>query len=430
MLKRKIANQLLEWKKRSDKVCLMVKGARQAGKTFIIDKFAKENYKNYIYINFEQNPSLKDIFSGDLDIETLIKQITINIKGIHLIPNETLIFLDEIQSCPQARTALKFFAIDKRFDIIASGSLLGINYKEVSSYPTGYEEVLNMSSLDFEEFLWANGVSGESISSLFEYFDNGQVVPEAIHSKMFSLLKEYIVVGGMPAVVDDFVNNHDFNSVLSKQRAIISNYENDIAKYAPFAEKSKARSCFLSIPRQLAKEYKKFQFSIVEKQGAARKYEGSLLWLYDAGIINYCNNVSVIEFPFEGNVREGFFKIYMQDIGLLTAMLEDGSAKDIINGNLGIYKGAIYENLIADIFTKQGKRLYYYGENNRLEIDFLIRYKDKPAAVEVKSGKNKSRSLAAILENSPTIQAIKLSSNNVGETDKIKTFPLYMAMFL
>jgi predicted AAA+ superfamily ATPase len=431
VLKRKIVGSLLEWRNRKDKkMCLIVKGARQVGKTFIIDKFARENYKSYIYINFEEKPSLKEIFAGDLDIDTLRKQITAFINGAALIPYKTLLFLDEIQSCPAARTALKFFASDGRYDVIASGSLLGLNYKEVPSYPTGYEETVEMYSLDFEEFLWARGVGAEAVASVKEYFDTGKQIPEALHKKMTDYLKEYIVVGGMPAIVNDFIKNGDFNSVARLQRAILDNYQNDIAKYAPYAEKTKARACFLSVPRQLAKEHKKFQYALVEKNGTGRKYEGSLMWLLDAGIISYCHNLTMAEAPLAGNVKEGCFKIYMRDIGLLTAMLEDGAQRDIITGNLGIYKGAIYENLTADIFAKSGKKLYYFEETSKFEVDFIIRHNDTLAAVEVKATRGSANSLNKVLAANPNLRGIKLTAGNIGELNGIKTYPLYTAMFL
>ena len=232
MLERKIYKSLLEWKNNPDKMCLVVKGARQVGKTYIIEKFARENYKNYIYMNFDENPGYKAIFDGDLNVENLIKQISLRVPKAEIVPNKTLIFLDEIQNCPNARTALKFLAIDKRFDVIASGSLLGINYREVESFPVGYTEQIEMYSLDFEEFLWANGIREQSILDVKQYFDNKEVVPTAIHERMMGLFKEYIVVGGMPRVVDNFVKNHNFANVLKLQRGIINDYEDDIAKYA------------------------------------------------------------------------------------------------------------------------------------------------------------------------------------------------------
>ena len=431
MLKRKIANDLILWKKREDKLCLLVKGARQVGKTFIIDEFARENYKHYTRINFDENPAYKAIFDGDLDIETLIKQISLRVPNSELIPNETLIFLDEIQNCPRARTALKFLAIDKRFDIIASGSMLGIHYKDVPSYPVGYVDTIEMYSLDFEEFLWANGVSPQSINDIKQYFITKEKVPTAMHERMMQLFKEYIVVGGMPRVVNEFVTTHNFANVFKIQKSIISDYTDDIAKYAEGSEKAKARACFLSIPKHLSKDYKKFQYSLVESKGTARKYGGSLMWLFDAGIINFCYNLALPELPLEGNAKSDVFKVYMRDTGLLMAMLEEGSQEDIIDGKLGIYKGAIYENIIADIFSKAGKKLYYFEKDSKIEIDFFIRLNKQATAIEVKSAENtKAKSMNSIIKNYGVKHGIKLSAKNLGGTETIDSYPLYMAMFL
>lgn len=431
MLKRKIANDLIEWKKREDKLCLLVKGARQVGKTFIIDEFAHANYKYYTRINFDENPAYKAIFDGDLDVETLIKQISLRVSNAELIPNETLIFLDEIQNCPRARTALKFLAIDKRFDVIASGSMLGIHYKDIPSYPVGYVDTIEMYSLDFEEFLWANGVLPHSISDIKQFYMKKEKVPPAMHERMMQLFKEYIVVGGMPRVVNEFVTTHNFANVLRIQKSIIGDYTDDIAKYAEGNKKAKARMCFLSIPKHLSKDYKKFQYSLVESSGTARKFGGSLMWLYDAGIINFCYNLALPELPLEGNAKSDVFKVYMRDTGLLMAMLEDGSQEDIIDGNLGIYKGAIYENIVADIFGKAGKKLYYFEQNSKIEIDFMIRFNKQAVAVEVKSAENtKAKSLTSIIENYGVKHGIKLSAKNVGSTEVLDSYPLYMAMFL
>ena len=409
----------------------MVKGARQVGKTYIIDKFARENYKYYTYLNFDENPAYKAIFDGDLDVETLIKQISLRVPGAQLEPHETILFLDEIQNCPRARTALKFLAIDGRFDVVASGSMLGIHYKDVPSYPVGYVDYLDMYSMDFEEFLWANGVKEASVGDIREYYEKREPVPDAMHDKMMELFREYIVVGGMPRVVLEFVNTHNFAKVLKLQKAILSDYADDIAKYAEGAEKTKARACFLSIPKHLAKDYKKFRYSLVEPKATYRKYGGSLMWLYDAGIINFCYNLSEPALPLEGNARSDIFKVYMRDTGLLVAMLDEGSAEDIIDGNLGIYKGAIYENIVADIFAKSGKKLYYYEKDSKLEIDFFIRYQKTATAVEVKSAeKATSKSMTSIIQNHGVKHGIKLSAKNVSGNDTVESLPLYMAMFL
>lgn len=431
MLKRKIYQSLIEWKKQTEKMCLVVKGARQVGKTFIIDKFARENYENYVYINFDENPGYKVIFDGDLDVNNLIKQISLRVPNVSLVPHKTIIFLDEIQNCPNARTALKFLALDKRFDVIASGSLLGINYKEVESFPVGYTEQLEMYSLDFEEFLWANGIEEQSILDVKEFFDKKEVVPQAMHERMMELFKEYIVVGGMPRVVNDFVKNHNFANVLKIQKAIISDYEDDIAKYADGSEKAKARACFLSIPKHLSKDYKKFRYSLVMPSGSSRKYAGSLMWLYDAGIINFCHNLEIPQLPLEGNSKSDTFKVYMRDTGLLVAMLDEGTQEDIIDGNLGIYKGAIYENIIGDILAKKGKKLYYFEYNSTLEVDFFIRYERVITAIEVKSsGNSKSKSLETLKEKYGVKKGIKLAPSNYGKKGEIDIFPIYMAMFL
>lgn len=431
MLKRKIYQSLIEWKKQTEKMCLVVKGARQVGKTFIIDKFARENYENYVYINFDENPGYKVIFDGDLDVNNLIKQISLRVPNVSLVPHKTIIFLDEIQNCPNARTALKFLALDKRFDVIASGSLLGINYKEVESFPVGYTEQLEMYSLDFEEFLWANGIEEQSILDVKEFFDKKEVVPQAMHERMMELFKEYIVVGGMPRVVNDFVKNHNFANVLKFQKAIISDYEDDIAKYADGSEKAKARACFLSIPKHLSKDYKKFRYSLVMPSGSSRKYAGSLMWLYDAGIINFCHNLEIPQLPLEGNSKSDTFKVYMRDTGLLVAMLDEGTQEDIIDGNLGIYKGAIYENIIGDVLAKKGKKLYYFEYNSTLEVDFFIRYERVITAIEVKSsGNSKSKSLETLMEKYGVKKGIKLAPSNYGKKGEIDIFPIYMAMFL
>lgn len=431
MLKRKIYNDLLLWKNNPDRLCLLVKGARQVGKTFIIEKFADENYKHFVEINFIENEGYKAIFDGDLNVETLIKQISLRVPNADLVPGETLIFLDEIQDCPRARTALKFLAADRRFDVVASGSMLGIKYKDVPSYPVGYTDMLEMHSLDFEEFLWANGVKPGSIDDISNCFENHEPVPAAMHDRMMELFKEYIVVGGMPRVVQVFVTSHNFANVLRIQKGIIEDYKEDIAKYAEGAEKTKARACFESIPKHLSKDYKKFRYSIVEKGGTARKYGGSLEWLLDANVINFCYNLSAPELPFEGHAQSDTFKVYMRDTGLLMAMLDDGSQTDIIDGNLGIYKGAIYENIIADIFTKSGKKLYYFEKNNYLEIDFFIRRYNTATAIEVKSADNtKSKSMNAVINKEGVKRGIKLSSRNVGTDNMVESFPLYMAMFL
>ena len=432
MLERKIYQDLLKWKEKKNKKSLIIKGARQVGKTFVIDKFCRENYKNYVSINFFENDEYATIFESGLDVDNIIKRLTITLPNVNLVPYETVIFLDEIQDCPRAITALKFLTMDKRFDVIASGSLLGINYKdEIPSYPVGYVEHLEMYSLDFEEFCWANGMSKDAIRYLKEYFDDLKTIPDSIHNKMMELFKEYIIVGGMPEAVSEFTSSHNYTNVLKIQKDIIEDYKMDIGAVAKKVEKAKIRDCFLSIPKHLSKDYKKFRYNLVSDNGKKEKYQGSIQWLNDANLINICYNLSHPELPFEGNSMSDVFKVYLSDTGLLMAMFESGSAKEILNGNLGIYKGAIYENVIADLFAKKGKKLYYFEHNSTIEIDFFIRFNDKITAVEVKSADNtKSKSLKSIIDNWGVEQGIKLSSKNIGVSDKIISIPLYMIMFL
>ena len=431
MLKRKIMSELCRWKAQERKKCLIIKGARQVGKTFIIETFAKEQYENCIRINFIENPAYASIFEDALDAESILSKISLRVRNASIVPGKTLLFLDEIQECPNARVALKFLSYNEKVDVIVSGSLLGIHYKEVSSFPVGYTNQLVLCSLDFEEFLWANGIGEGSIAQLRGYYERHEAVPAAMHERMLELFREYIVVGGMPNVVDTFIQNRDFQEVLRLQRAILNDYTDDIAKYAKDSEKAKARACFLSIPRHLAKDYKKFQYSLVESRGTSTKFAGSLMWLYDAGIISFCYNLERPELPFEGSVREDCFKVYMRDTGLLLAMLEDGAQEDIMDGNLGIYKGAIYENIIADIFTKSGRKLYYFEHKSQLEIDFFIRYQRQLTAVEVKSADNtKAKSMTSIIDNWHVPHGIKLSTKNVGAAGQVESLPLYMAMFL
>lgn len=433
MFKRKIDAVLDAWKNDKDKLPLVIKGPRQIGKTTSILAFGKRNYEHVVYINFDESHELNFIFDGNLDVDTIIINMTAAIPGVELVPNESLIILDEIQSCPNARTALKFFAIDGRFDVIASGSLLGINYKEIRSYPVGYEMVEEMHSFDFEEFLWALGYDDNIKNILKNFFDKEMKVPEAIHKKMMENFKNYIIVGGMPKVVDIFVNTKDLTKVYQMQKAIVQSYENDIAKYAEMKDKTKARACFLSIPKQLSKENKKFQYSKVAHGARAREYEGSLMWLYDAGIVNYCHNLSCLQLPLEGNAIDQVFKIYMRDTGLFMSMLEPGSQADILKGNLGIYKGAIYENIIADILTKMGRKLYYYKKgDDTTELDFVIRYQGACVPIEVKStnGNAKAMKHAISAKENDVTYGIKLIDGNIGRSQNILTIPLYMAFLL
>lgn len=435
MLKRKIDEQLRMWKESPDRNPLVIKGCRQCGKTYSVLHFARENYENVVYINFFENPDLKSIFSGRLDIDYLTILITSLIPRVRMEAGKTCIVLDEIQECPNARTALKFFKMDGRYDVVCTGSLLGVsNYREDAiSIPVGYETMLEMTPLDFEEFLWANGINGEIRALLEQSLHSIIPVPDAIHSRMRQLLLQYVVVGGMPAVVNEFVSSHNMENVISMQRDIIRSYRDDMVKYAEKIDKSKIRECFDSIPAQLSKEYKKFQYSVIKKGSTAAKFEGSIKWIENAGIIRRCYNLSITELPLSENAKKDEFKTYIADIGLLISMLDEGTQADILKGSLMGYKGAIFENLLADIFGKAGRKLYYFRKDTGLEIDFIIRYRGECTLVECKatSGNTKSaRTVLAHPEKYHVESLLKFGDYNVGKAGGITTLPLYMAFLI
>ncbi|MCD8132279.1 MAG: ATP-binding protein [Clostridiales bacterium] len=398
--------------------------------------FAKRNYKNTVYLNFFENPDYASVFQGSLEIDYIVMMLTALLGNEAVFEeNNTVIILDEIQDCPEARTALKFFRQDGRYDVIGTGSLLGVQGygKEPKSIPAGSETVIDMYPLDFEEFLWANGITENLIEILKKSLVNKNPVPEALHNRMRQLILQYTVVGGMPDVVQTFVDTKKMDQVLRTQRDIVRSYVDDMVKYAEKKDKSRIRECFLSIPKQLSRENKKFQYSVMKKGATASKYVGSLQWIEDAGIICRCHNLNITELPLEGNAIENTFKVYMRDCGLFVSMLEDGTQYDILQGNLYTYKGAVFENLLADIFSKMGRKLYYYHKDSGLEIDFVIRYKGECVPVEVKSKTGNAKSIKTILrhpEKYHVYQAMKLGDYNVGGEEQLLTLPLYMAFLL
>ena len=443
MLKRKIENQLIEWKNQTNHKPIVIKGIRQCGKTFIVKKFAEAHYKHVVYLNFAQKPELSIPFEGSLEVDDIIMGITAMVKGAIFEPGKTCLILDEIQDCPQARTALKFFKLDNRFDVICTGSLLGIKgygikhpngeHEMPRSIPVGYETILTMYPLDFEEFLWANGIAEPIIDKLKECLLNETPVPLAIHTRLKDLLLQYTIVGGLPEVVNTFLSTHNLSLVKALQNDIVDGYKDDMVKYADSADKPHIRQCFESIPSQLEKENKKFQYSLVKKGATASKYAGSLQWTEDAGITRRCYNLSITELPLDGNAINDIFKIYVSDTGLFVSLLEDGTQSDILQGNLFGYKGAIFENLMADIFGKMGRKLYYYHKDSGLEVDFVMRYKGKCTLVEVKATSGNAKSTKTILahpEKYHVDSAIKLGDYNIGRNGQVLTLPLYMAFLL
>lgn len=436
MLKRKIEQRLADWKNSENHKPLIIKGCRQCGKTFSVLDFAKKNYKNVVYLNFFQNPDYASVFSGSLEVDNIVMLLSALLGSEAVFESgQTVIVLDEIQECPEARTALKFFRMDGRYDVIGTGSLLGVKGygKEPKSIPVGSETVIDMYPLDFEEFLWANGITAPVIGMLEQCLEKETPVPEALHNRMKQLLLQYVVVGGMPDAVQTFVDTKQMDEVLRIQRDIVRSYEDDMVKYAERKDKSRIKECFQSIPKQLSKENKKFQYSVVKKGSTASQYLGSLQWIEDAGIIARCYNLSITELPLDGNAQEDVFKVYMRDCGLFVSMLEDGTQYDILQGNLYGYKGAIFENLIADIFGKMGRKLYYFHKDSGLEVDFVIRYQGQCTLVEVKAVTGNTKSTKTILrhpEKYHVNRAIKLGDYNVGRTEQLLTLPLYMAFLL
>ena len=437
MLRRKIEKTLLDWKNTPNHKPLILKGCRQCGKTFSVLNFAKKNYEHVVYLNFFVNPQYASVFSGSLEVDHITMLLSALMgKDAIFEAGKTILILDEIQDCPDARTALKFFKLDGRYDVIGTGSLLGVKgygEKEPKSIPVGYETVIDMTPLDFDEFLWANGISEQIITLLHTHLQDQTPVPDALHARMRELLLQYTVVGGMPDVVQTFVDTKRMDEVLQLQRDIVRSYEDDMVKYADKKDKAVIKECFQSIPKQLSKENKKFQYSVVKKGATASKFAGSLQWIEDAGIIARCYNLFITELPLDGNADQDTFKVYMRDTGLFVSMLEDGTQFDILQGNLLGYKGAIFEGLIADIFSKMGRKLYYFHKDSGLEVDFVIRYKGACALVEVKANTGNVKSTKTILrhpEKYHVTQAIKLGDYNIGMSEQILTLPLYMAFLL
>lgn len=434
MLKRKIDAYLKEWKNRNHNP-LIVKGARQIGKTTSILEFAKNNYKSIIYINFYEKPKYKQIFTDGFAVDDIIKNISALEPNFEYIPYNTLIFFDEIQEYIDAATSLKFFAIDKRYDIICSGSSLGIKYKNISSVAVGYKEDYEMSSLDFEEFLWAKGYKDKFISSLEENILNLSPYSKLIMDQMNKLFMEYILTGGMPKIVNHFIQNNNFGGILNMQKQILIDYDDDISKYAEGLETSRIRNMFHHIAPQLGKENHKFQITKLGHGARSYQYKGCEEWLKDAGVINTCYCINKLDLPLKGNENPDNYRIYFSDTSLLLASLDDESQEDLrLNKNLGVYKGALFENFTAEALRKQKYELYYYrSENSRTELDFLIRIKDNIVPIEVKANKGIARSLQTIIQdkNIPLIQyGIKYSNNNIGAENNIITLPFFTLFLL
>lgn len=445
MLRRKVENYLAQWKADPDKKPLVIKGIRQCGKTYIVKEFARANYENVVYINFILESDVITAFTGNKDVDTIILNISALKPDSRFVPGNTCLILDEIQDCPDARTSLKSFKEDGRFDVIATGSLLGVKgygekkkkkedpRKGKNSVPVGYETLITMYPLDFEEFLWANGVNEKVINAVRDSFENERKVPDGMHKALMNLLYRYVVVGGLPDSVNTFLETKNIALVYKTQTTLLEEYKEDMVKYADDADKSRIRECFESIPKQLAKENKKFQYSKIKKGGRAAYYLGSLQWLEDAGIIRRCYNTTITELPLEGNAIADCFKVYVTDIGMLMAMLDFGTQANILQGDLRGFKGAIFESLMADVMSKKGKSLYYFQKDSGLELDFLMRINSKCTIVEVKARDGRTQSAKTVLahpEKYNVFSEIKFGDYNVGREGQILTLPWYMAFLI
>lgn len=432
MLKRKIESVFEIWRQKGKKPALLVMGARQVGKTTSIRRFAQQNYPYFLEINFEEKPLLKSIFEGNLDADSIYEKIAVAGLG-NLVPHQTLLFLDEIQSCPNARTAIKFLVEDGRCDIIESGSLLGINYGDVSSFPVGSERKVDMHSLDFEEFLWAMGISESILSKVRQNYLLKTPVDPFIHGRFMEYFQRYLIVGGMPAVITEYQQGKNLVGALENQKMIVGSYRDDIAKYAG-RNKANAMAIFDSIPNQLSEKNKKFVLADLEEGASHRKYGEPLYWLSDAGIALFCYNISQLVLPFELNQRRSIFKFFLSDTGLLSSMSLGNVQQAILNGDLNVNQGAITENGVAELLVKNGHSLHYYDVKGRQEIDFVIEKDRKVIPLEVKSGLDAHHhpSLTHLLGDvHVTIEsAIVLCRENISIEGKVIYLPLYMVMFL
>lgn len=440
MIKRKMYKYLINWKQRKDKSALIIKGARQVGKSYLVREFGRNEYESYIEINFLKNPLYKNIFKGDLSAEEIFKRLSAYIPNLKIIPFKTLLFLDEIQVCAEARTAVKFLVEDGSVDVISSGSLLGLSYledddknvTEPTSLPVGYEEQITMYSLDFEEFLWAKGYNDDAIAYLKDFYISNKEVPKELNDKYLELFREFMIVGGMPEVVQTFIDTNNFQEASKIQGKILADYQDDISKHAKGQEKIKVRQCYDSIPKQLAKEYKKFQYSVVEKGKTSKKYGGSIKWLCDSSLVNKCSNVNEAYIPLLAYEMDDQFKLYLNDTGLLLYLYGPETKLAILNNTLkSNAKGGIYENIISESLLKRGYKLYYYKtQNSSMEIEFVIEKNGEVIPIEVKAGNDSTPSLNSFINKYHPKVSYKFVNGNVGFLDGKKTLPHYMVMFI
>ena len=434
-LKRKTDQFLVEWKNTPGHKPLIIKGARQVGKTETILYFASVYYENVICINFALEKKYRVITDDGYTVEDVNKAISRIDPSKQFIEGKTLIFFDEIQDHPDIATTLKAYCIDGRYDVICSGSLLGIFYKKIESNSVGYKTDYIMRSMDFEEFLWAKGYDGILRNELLEAMYEGTPISAATQQALSELFLDYTILGGMPAVVCEYIGSGLFSSTLEIQKQLLADYEEDIVKYAEGLDQARILNVFRHIPVQLGKENKKFQISKVASGARFKDYRGAIEWLSNAGIINVCYCLNYPEFPLKGNYDETKYKIYMADTGLLVAMLEPEAQEDLrVRKNIRTYRGGLYENLIGDMLVKAGYPLYYYSkENSTLEEDFFVRSVDDLIPIKVKAESGNAKSLSTLIKSDsyPDIHyGIKITGGNIGNENNICTFPHYTVFLL
>ena len=435
LLKRKIDKYLTDWKNRSDRKPLIIKGARQIGKTRSVEWFAGQNYASVIEINFIEQKKYREIFNDGFEVDAILKNISLLNPELKFIPGNTIFFFDELQACPNCATSLKFFKLDGRFDVICSGSLMGISYNEIESNSVGYKEDCEMHSMDFEEFLWAKGYNDEFTADLLSHMLDVRPLSELQMDTLMSLFRDYVIIGGMPEVVSTYVRNKNFSGTLDIQRQLLKDYEEDITKYVEGLDKAKVKAVYNHISTFLAKENKRFQITKIARNARNRDYMGCVEWLADAGVVNVCYCLNQPELPLKGNYDPKMYKIYFKDTGLLIASLDEEAQEDLrANRNLGTYKGAIYENIVGDMLVKQGYRLFYYhSDRPALEMDFFIRDADSLIPVEVKANDGATASLNRLLNDdkyNDVKYGIKLGYRNIGFNGKFYTFPYFLTFLL
>ncbi|KAB5607416.1 ATP-binding protein [Bifidobacterium jacchi] len=434
-LKRKADARLDEWKADPGRKPLIIKGPRQVGKTETIRRFAAQHYESVVEINFVEEPQYRTITSDGYGADAIVRNISLIDPSKRFPAGKTLLFFDEMQEFPDIATALKFFKIDGRFDVICSGSMLGIGYTRIESNSVGYKTDYEMRSLDFEEFLWARGYGDDVIDDMLGHLITARPFSAAQMDVFSSLFLDYCTLGGMPEVVASYIEKGTFEGTLKMQRQLVLDYQEDIRKYAQGLDQARILNVFNHIPVQLARENKKFQISKVAHGARFKDYRGCVEWLETSGMVNVCYCMSYPELPLKGNYDENRFKLYFGDTGLFVAMLDDEASEDLrANRNLGVYKGALYESIVSEALKKQGYDLFYYKrENSTLEQDFFVRTRNHLVPVEVKAKNGTAKSLRTLIasDSYPDIRfGIKLTAGNIGSSEHVFTAPYFTTFLL